>query len=317
MRRLLSFVSIFLVCFSLTSAKSKYVGCCSLSHLFASHSPKCVKVSAEVADKQQVASGFFVSEFGHVLTTLVHGSNYSVETNLHQKIAAHLLGEDSVLGVALIQVNDATKGVKFPYFSLSTSLPWPKIGKSVVSLSCKLGQSVSPQRGYVTSFNDRYFDCVFPLTLVRSSLAIDAGDCGGVVIDTKGNVLGMLSHALDDTKETFYIPTWALNKIFQDLLLWQRVRYSYVGLNTEVVYDKDRKRTCLRVLLVQPNSPAENCGILKDDILLKINEEDIDSMENFKNFMFLSSPGEHMLFTFLRNNKEFKCSLKTVEKKIQ
>ena len=112
----------------------------------------------------------------------------------------------------------------------------------------------------VIVFQERYFATEFPFVFVRSSLRIDAGDCGGAVLDVQGNLLGMLFHALPDTQETFYMPSQALERLFRDLLLFGNVRYGYAGLSVETAYNPKTHAVCLRVREVQPNSPAAQSG---------------------------------------------------------
>ena len=200
------------------------------------------------------------------------------------------------------------------YFSLLRNDGYPKIGQPIVSLSCKLGGSVSPQIGYVTAFQERYFATEFPFVFVRSSLRVDAGDCGGAALDAQGNLLGMLFHALPDTQETFYMPSQALERVFRDLLLFGNVRYGYAGLSVETAYNPKTHAVCLQVREVQPNSPAAQSGFKVNDVLLRVNDNEVSSMEMFKNFIFLSKPGDMLRCAVMRGKKTLDLTLTLAEK---
>ena len=286
----------------------------ALPRLYEQFSPCCVRIRYQKGGEPKIVSGFFVSNQGHVLTAVLGGSDFVVETHAYQPFSAKKCGEDAVSSLCLLQIQ-LEKDQTVPYFSLCRITDWPSIGEPLVSLSCKLGQSISPQLGFATHYSERYFAKEFPFTFVRSTLRIDAGDCGGAVIDFQGNVQGMLLHALSDTQETFYMPTGALDRVFQDLLLYGRVRYSYAGLSTETVFDQQRQALCLRVREVIPGSPAEKSGFSKEDILMERNGEPIGSIEAFKNFMFLSKPNDCILFTLLRGGKTIRLPLRLSEKK--
>jgi len=300
-----------------------YLGLCNLwgyrcsngpdiSCLYRDYSACVVKVKCTCDGEQFQSSGFFVSDTGHVLTSIVGGQDFSVQTSEGQWLKAEKMGDDAINSICLLKVDCGKKSVK--YFPLMRDYEWPLIGQNLVSLSCKLGFNVSPQSGFVTSFSDRYYGIEWPMTLIRSNLRIDAGDCGGAVLDDQGNLQGMLLHALADSQETFFMPLCGLRKIFQDLLVFSRVRYCYIGLNTQAVFDNVRKETCLKVLKVVPLSPADKAGFKEGDILLKINEGTIDSVENFKNFMFLSTPNDICKIEILRNDKAMNLTLTLGEK---
>lgn len=302
-----------------------------LSDLYERFADACVRVRYKLDGKTQVASGFFVSDLGHVLTPVIGGEDFYVETRSHRQFSAKKRGEDPVTSLCLLRVdakewqayqeeinerlkdNPALKARR-RYFSLLRNDEWPKIGQPIVSLSCKLGQSISPQIGYVTAFQERYFATEFPFVFVRSSLRIDAGDCGGAVLDAQGNLLGMLFHALPDTQETFYMPSQALERLFRDLLLFGNVRYGYAGLSVQSMYDPKTHAVRLQVRTVQPNSPAAQSGFKVNDVLLRVNNDEVSSMEMFKNFIFLSKPGDVLQCTVMRGKKTLNLTLTLAEK---
>ena len=285
-----------------------------LSDLYERFGDCCVRVRYQQADgKTQVASGFFVSDKGHVLTPVIGGSDFYVETRSYRKFSAKKCGEDPVSSLCLLQADIGDQSVS--YFSLLRNSDWPKIGQSIVSLSCKLGQSISPQIGYVTAFSERYFATEFPFVFVRSSLRIDGGDCGGAVLDMHGNLLGMLFHALPDTQETFYMPSWGLERLFQDLLLFGNVRYGYAGLSVRSMYDPKTHMIRLQVQTVQSNSPAEHSGFKVNDVLLELNGSEVGSIEMFKNFIFLSKPDDVLRCTVMRGRQTLTLVLRLSEKR--
>jgi S1-C subfamily serine protease len=290
-----------------------------------------VRVRYKLDGRTQVSSGFFVSDLGHVLTPVVGGKEFYIETCSNWRLSARKCGEDAVTSLCLLQVdaeewqayqeeinkrlkdNPALKARR-RYFSLLRNGGYPKIGQPIISLSCKLGGSVSPQIGYVTAFQERYFATEFPFVFVRSSLRIDAGDCGGAVLDAQGNLLGMLFHALPDTQETFYMPSQALERLFQDLLFFGNVRYGYAGLSVVTAYDPKTHAVCLQVREVRPNSPAAQSGFKVNDVLLRVNDNEVSSMEMFKNFIFLSKPGDMLRYVVMRGKKTLNLTLTLAKK---
>lgn len=272
-----------------------------LQDLYKQHNNAVVRVKYRRGDDFQIASGFFVSENGHVLTSVIGGEDFSVETSSGQRFSADKMGEDAITSICLLKANVGNALV--PFFSLMQRDRWPVMGQDLVSLSCKFGLNIAPQKGYITGFNHRCFDNEWPMTLIRSTLKMDGGDCGGAVMDAKGELQGMLLHAIEGANESFFMPLCGLCKVFQDLLVFGRVRYCYVGLNTQAVFDNKRNELHLQVLKVNPASPADKAGFKEGDILLKVNGDEVEAVESFKNFMFLSSPNDPCAIEILRGDK--------------
>ena len=306
MRKILSLFSLFCsfyltfpqTCLSSEDFRSTQL---DLQALYRQYSNAVVRVKYRQGDDFRIASGFFVSENGHVLTSVIGGNDFSIETASGQRFLADKIGEDAITSICLLKANSGN--VQVPFFSLMQRDRWPEMGQELVSLSCKFGLNIAPQKGYITGFNHRCFDNEWPMTLVRSTLKMDGGDCGGAVIDAKGELQGMLLHAIEGANESFFMPLCGLCKVFQDLLVFGRVRYCYVGLNTQAVFDNKRNELHLQVLKVNPASPADKAGFKEGDILLKVNDNEVDAVESFKNFMFLSSPNDPCVIEVLRNDK--------------
>ncbi len=302
----------FLSCFFINICICSF-GAFDLKEFFAKYANCVVGVRYEKSGKTQLTTGFFISDEGHVLTTAIDGEKFFIEKNNHLTIAEKL-GEDPRTQITLLKIKFEGKEPHKDFIILRDETDVPEVGERLISLSYKLGLNISPQTGFVTGHNDRYFDIEWPITLIRSNLPIDGGDCGGPVFTQNGTFIGMLLHALEDTKETYFMPAWALHRVFSDLLIFGRVRYGYVGLHTTVVWDKKRSLSCLQITEITPNSPASRAGFQKNDILLNCNGNTIISREALKNFMFLAPPKQTFQFDVLREGtKQIQCNLVTEE----
>ena len=281
----------------------------SLIELFNNYSPCCVRIRCTKEGKPCFLSGFFVSPDGYILTAVTHGSDFYVETAMGQITTAQKMGEDEILSICLLKAN-LSKEQTVPCFSLMRSAPPINIGESIVSLSCKLGQAVAPQKGYVTDMCDRCLGHEFPITYVRSTLPIESGDSGGAVLNRQGNLCGMLLHAIEGTRETFYIPQWALERIYQNLLILGHVPHGYAGMHVETCWDKQQNRVCLRIVSIDAGSPGEQYKFKVGDILTHLNGVELYTLEDLKNYLFLADQGGVLRFTVIRGNKTLKLSLK-------
>lgn len=251
----------------------------------------------------RVGSGFFISDNGHILTaynTVVDGKSFHVDQDL-RRYDAVLIGVDAFSGTALLKLNSLPDNAS--HITITEAQKLPAIGSSIVSLSCKLALNVSPQTGIVTNLNGYYCDKEWPITLIRSSIAIDGADCGGAVFDLTGNFVGMLLHSIAESSETYTMPANGLHKVCNDLLLFGRVRYGYIGIVVEVVFDKLRETLCLQIVSINSRSPAEKAGLQPLDILLSINGTEIKTRDDLRNFTFLSYPEQKLSLAIMRKDQ--------------
>ncbi|MDR0647693.1 MAG: S1C family serine protease [Puniceicoccales bacterium] len=283
-----------------------------LQDVYEKNRASVVLVRYQTKEKEpQLATGFFVSPQGHLLTTASEGEDYCIEID-KRIYAVTKLGSDVIANVALLKLDCAAEQIA--YLNIPDACKYPDVGEGVVSLSYKLALNVSPQLGYVTGLNDRYLGIEWPTTLMRSTLGVDGGDCGGPVFDMSGHLAGMLLYALSETKETYFMPAYALNKIYHDLLLFGRVRYGYVGMTVEVVLDKEQQQLYLQVVAVQDNSPAQKAGIRVGDVLLEFDAMPVNSRDTFKNFVFFAQPKQKLRIKILRHKKGMLITVVVEEK---
>ncbi len=284
----------------------------TFSNTYRAKSSVVCRVKASIKDKEtaQIGSGFFISENGHLLTTAstVNGGNKFIVEYQKKGYEATLLGLDEVTNVALLKIEGLPSGAS--YVVLSETRALPEITTFLISLSYKLEFGITPALGYVEGHDVAYFEHLWPTTLLRTNLKMDGGDGGGSVFDVQGNLIGMLVYSLKDTQQGAYImPVRVLAKVCNDLLLFGKVRYGYVGIETESVLDKLNDRLCQRVINIQPNSPAEKAGIHVNDVLLSLDEKPIQSREELINFAFFTYPAQKITVVFLREGKEQKITV--------
>jgi serine protease Do len=120
----------------------------------------------------------------------------------------------------------------------------------------------------------------------------------------------MLTFSLKDIRQGSYvIPVRVLAKVCNDLLLFGKVRYGYVGIETETMLDKSTGDLYQGVLKVHPHSPAEKAGIREGDVLNTLDGKNIRTREELVNGAFFTSPGQRVAVEYLRNGNPSKIYL--------
>jgi S1-C subfamily serine protease len=174
----------------------------STSAIAAKVSPAIVDVNTTIGSSQAAGSGMIISSDGEILTNnhVVSGST-SITVTLQgrsQTYTAHVVGVDISQDIAVIQIDESVSGLPTVTFANSSSL---QVGDSVVALGNALGQGGAPHatQGQITALDQTITASEGPGSaetlsgMIESDAVIYPGDSGGALINTSGQVVGMIT----------------------------------------------------------------------------------------------------------------------------
>ena len=109
---------------------------------------------------------------------------------------------------------------------------------------------------------------------IRPDISLYPGFSGGALVDALGNIIGMNTTGRRGTALT--IPASTINRVVEQLVSKGRIPRGYLGLGMQPVRLPDNLKSTLNlnsnsgviVVNVEPNSAAENAGILLGDVLI-------------------------------------------------
>ena len=144
---------------------------------------------------------------------------------------------------------------------------------------------------------------LFATTHIRSSVHVQPGQSGSPLLNSKGEVVGMVVCAMDDGSSTFALPITAARKIMDDLLKFHEARHGWTGISVEI-RDLGASVKGLAVSDVYETSPAHVAGIRSGDVLLRIGAREIRSPSDVVNATFYLSVGETVNVAVQRDGEE-------------
>jgi S1-C subfamily serine protease len=254
--------------------------------------PAIVDINTITTSGQASGTGQILTQDGEVLTNnhVVDGST-SISVVIAGRTGnfrAHVIGVAPARDVALIQIEGVT-GLPTVTIAPSSNV---KVGDAIVAIGNALGLGGAPS---VTSGNVTALDQTITASegganseqlsgMIQSDAAIQPGDSGGAIVNSSGQVVGMITAGdvqgfRSQTSTTNYsIPTDTAISLVNRIQSGQAasdIVYGQVGFMGVSV--RDTNAGGAQVVTVQPGSPADSAGISPGAIISKVGGTTITS----------------------------------------
>ena len=232
--------------------------------------------------RQGLGSGVLISPDCHVLTAahVVDGSDaIVVKTNRGSMHPAKLLFSEPSADIALIQFIEPLP--ELPHAALGNSDDLA-VGQDVYVLGAPYGLENSYTLGNISGFREfgRLYDGTIVAEFIQTDAAINSGNSGGPMFNSRGEVVGISSRILSQSggfQGLGFVVT--INTAKQLLALEER---AWTGLDT-IFLDRAKLAAILNLdyeggLLVQNvarGSPAEHAGLRGGTIPARIGEREL------------------------------------------
>ena len=238
-----------------------------------------------------LGSGVVVSPDGYILTNnhVVEGAtDVKVSFFNKEEYPAKIIGTDKYTDVAVLKINK----------SGLTTLPFAdsghaEVGDVVLAIGEPFGLGQTVTMGIISAKGraglgiERFED------FIQTDAAINRGNSGGALIDTKGELIGINTAILSG--ETggnqgigFAIPANMARNIMDQLLKKGKVTRGFMGiLPQELTPEMARafgmpNGRGVAIAQVEPNSPAEKAGLKVGDVITAVNGTSVDDVNAFR-----------------------------------
>ncbi len=257
-------------------------------------------------------TGFIISGDGYVLTNhhVVDGAD-TVRIRLadRREFTAKVVGSDEQSDVALLKI--AATGLPSLRIGDSKTL---KSGQWVVAIGSPFGLDHSVTAGIVSAVgranpyaNQRY------VPFIQTDVAINRGNSGGPLLDTRGQVVGINSQIFSNSGGymgvSFAIPIDVAMNAVQQLKATGKVTRGQLGVQIQAMGRDDAKALGLKeargalVAGVEPGSAAQRAGILRQDVISRVNGETINDSSDLPPIIGAMAPGTKVTLEVIRDGK--------------
>jgi S1-C subfamily serine protease len=285
-------------------------------------------------------SGFLIDADGHILTNnhVVQGAQ-TIEVTLgdQTRFKAKLIGADTRNDIALIQIDP--KGHKLSSLPLGDSRNL-LVGQRVLAIGNPFGFQSTLTTGVVSSLGRtvQTSDTTFIDEAIQTDAAINRGNSGGPLLNSRGEVVGINSAIYSPSGTAvgigFAIPINTAKRVANDLITKGRVRRATLGVEGRGLWPGLAEALDLPVqqgVLVErvdPGGPAAQAGIrggnkvvlaglqelrIGGDVVVAVDGKEITSQMELNLLLNRAWPGDTVTVTIVRDGKKIEIPVKLGE----
>ncbi len=264
-------------------------------------------------------SGVIISPDGYIVTNnhvVENATDIEIVLNDKRTYNAKLIGRDPATDIALVKVD--AKDLPTITYGNSDAL---KIGEWVLAVGNPFNLTSTVTAGIVSA-KERNINLLRQKqqyaieSFIQTDAAVNPGNSGGALVNTKGELVGINTAIASQTGSytgySFAVPVTIAKKIVSDLMEYGTVQRALLGVNIQDIDAKLAKKLDLEkpegvyVVNVNEESAAEEAGIKKEDIIIKINDDKIEKVSELQEKISRYSPGDKIDVWVLRDGKEKK-----------
>ncbi|MHB8160752.1 MAG: S1C family serine protease [Thermoleophilia bacterium] len=275
--------------------------------------------------QQGIGSGFVASTDGYILTnahvvtdesskTPQKASDIEVRFKNGKKVKASIVGYDLTSSdVAVVKVDP--EGLELTPIPLGDSNA-VKVGEPVVAIGSPFEYASTLTSGIISA-TKRTVESPSTGFAIQNALQTDAainpGNSGGPLINSRGEVIGLNEQIATSSGGSegvgFAVPINTAKQAMEQILSKGAVEYAWLGVIGQTVDAATAQKQGLSLekgaLLseVVAGAPAEQVGIKVGDIIVRIDDQDMASMENVSGYLAEHRPGDKIKVTYIRDKE--------------
>ena len=269
-------------------------------------------------ESRGLGSGFIISSNGEIVTNhhvVENATKVTIKLQDGREFAANVVGSDKATDVALLKI-DNVKDLPVVPFGPSDSL---RVGDAVVAVGNPFGLGGTVTAGIISALgrdiNFGPYD-----SYIQTDAAINRGNSGGPLFNTKGEVIGMNSAIFSPTGGSvgigFSIPADKVQNIVDQLRSTGTVSRGWLGVQIQQITPDIAAAIGLAtpkgamVADVMPDSPAMAGGVKKGDVILAVNDSDVTKMHDLPTIIAAIPADTTVTLTVLRDGKTIDLDVK-------
>lgn len=262
-----------------------------------------------------VGSGFIISADGVILTNahvVRDASEVTVKLTDRREFRAKVLGSDPKTDVAVLKID--AKNLPVVPLGRTTDL---KVGEWVLAIGSPYGLESTVTAGVVSAKGRSLPDDSY-VPFIQTDVAVNPGNSGGPLFNTRGEVIGINSQIYSQTGGyqglSFAIPIDVATKIKDQIVATGKVSHAKLGVSVQEINQSFADSFNLAtpegalVANVEVGGPADKLGLKPGDVIRKVNGQKIVSSADLPAMIGLAMPGDKVALEVWRQGKAIELS---------
>jgi serine peptidase DegS len=230
-----------------------------------------------------------------------------------------VVGQDAETDLALLKIDAHS----LPAIRLGSSRQL-RIGDVVLAIGNPYGLTKSVTQGIVSATGRAALELATFEDFIQTDAAINAGNSGGALVNSKGELVGINTAVLTQDFATegigFAIPVDLVRGVVEELKKHGRVIRGYLGLRPDDLTNGQRAQLGLEndrgILIgeVYAGGPAERAGLRVNDVILSINGEPIAQERQALLIAASTKPGDEVDVEVWRDGERFNTTVIATER---
>ena len=268
------------------------------------------------------ASAVIIDPEGYLVTNyhvIVDATEIRVQLSDGRIAEPETIGVDAETDLALLRVDLGT----LPAIRLGTSARL-RIGDVVLAIGNPYGLTTSVTQGIVSATGRGLLNLVTFENFIQTDAAINAGNSGGALINSHGELVGINTAVLAQEPGTegigFAIPVDLVRGVVDQIKQNGRVIRGYMGLELDDLTNAERAVLGIEgnagVLLMEiyDDGPAAEANLRRGDVILAMNGEPVFSQRQALLISASTIPGDTVEIGGIRDGKRFTTTVTAGER---
>src|SRR5881392_4201150 len=273
----------------------------------------------EALVQNSLGSGVIVTNEGHIITNnhvVDQVDEIDVQLSDGRTEKARLVGADDQVDLAVLKIdNPGTKPLKL------ADSDTVQAGDFVLAIGNPFGFDETVTDGIVSSKGRPNRADVFG-DLIQTNAAINPGNCGGPLINLRGEVVGIntaiISRSGGSQGIGFAIPSNTVRTALESLLKQGRIIRGYLGIQTRGLQPGQSNADSEGVIVeeVMPGSPAAQAQLQPGDVIRKFNGREVKNISALRNMVAQTELNKNVELEIARAGKPLKVTTQIKEQPV-
>ena len=257
-------------------------------------------------------SGVIVSPDGYIVTNnhvIEEASELEVTLNNNANYAAKVIGTDPNSDLALLKIEAEEE---LPYLTFGDS-DRSAVGEWVLAVGNPFNLTSTVTAGIISA-KARSISTANNLSFIQTDAAVNPGNSGGALVNTKGELIGINTAIKSRTGSyvgySFAIPSNTAKKVIEDLLEFGKVQRGILGISAlraesiEAIKRGLNEIEGVYISEVSEGSGAELAGLQSGDIIKRVDGLPIKNFTALTGYLSSKRPGDKVEIIYDRDDEQ-------------